>query len=126
MRRRARAPVPGRDYLQRQLRNRLGSGLIRATKIDPNMSDHELTVDYMMETIWIVSDPDERSQRIRPLCDEAGGFGYRPGIAREPDCLRFIGRKLRPSVSDLNGGIDRRAGRDNGGTHSESISERER
>ena len=37
--------VLGRNYLQHQLPNRLGSGLIQATKIDPNMSDDELTVD---------------------------------------------------------------------------------
>ena len=102
--------VLGRNYLQHQLPNRLGSGLIQATKIDPNMSDDELTVDYMMDNIWIVGDPDECAERIRQLYDETGGFGHMLCITQDPDdhqweldCLRLIAEEVAPRVSDLTG-----------------------
>ena len=102
--------VLGRNYLQHQLPNRLGSGLIQATKIDPNMSDDDLTVDYMMDNIWIVGDPDECAQRIRQLYDDVGGFGHLLCITQDPDdhqweldCLRLIAEEVAPRVSDLTG-----------------------
>ena len=108
-RERARA-VLGRNYNQHQLPNRLGSSLIQATKVDPNMSDDDLTVDYMMENIWIVGDPDECAARIRRLYDEVGGFGHLLAITQDPDdpqweheCLTLLMEEVGPRVSDLTG-----------------------
>lgn len=102
--------VLGRNYLQHQLPNRLGSGLIQATKIDPKMGDEELTVEYMMEKIWIVGDPEECAQRIRQLYEEVGGFGHLLCITQDPDehqweldCLRLIAEEVAPRVRDLTG-----------------------
>ena len=108
-RERARA-VLGRNYNEHQLPNRLGSGLIQATKIDPNMSNDDLTVDYMMENIWIVGDPDECAARIRKLYDEVGGFGHLLAITQDPDdaeweheCLTLLMEEVGPRVADLTG-----------------------
>jgi alkanesulfonate monooxygenase SsuD/methylene tetrahydromethanopterin reductase-like flavin-dependent oxidoreductase (luciferase family) len=81
---RARA-VLGRNYVQHQLPNCKGSGLIKATKIDPAMPDDALDVDYMMENIWIVGEPQECADRIRQLCEEVGGFGHLIANTQDPD-----------------------------------------
>jgi alkanesulfonate monooxygenase SsuD/methylene tetrahydromethanopterin reductase-like flavin-dependent oxidoreductase (luciferase family) len=108
-RERARA-VLGRNYTEHQRPNRLGSGLIQATKIDPNMSDDDLTVDYMLEHIWIVGDPEECAERIRALYDQVGGFGHLLAITQDPDdpewemeCLQLLMQEVGPRVADLTG-----------------------
>jgi alkanesulfonate monooxygenase SsuD/methylene tetrahydromethanopterin reductase-like flavin-dependent oxidoreductase (luciferase family) len=106
---RARA-VLGRNDLPHQRPNRLGSGLIQATKTDSNMSDDDLTVDYMMENIWIVGDPEECAQRIRDLYTQVGGFGHLLAITQDPDdpqweheCLQLLMEEVGPRVADLTG-----------------------
>ena len=108
-RERARA-VLGRNYTEHQQPNRSGSGLIQATKTDPNMSNDELTVDYMMENIWIVGDPEECAERIRSLYEEVGGFGHLLAITQDPDnpqweheCLQLLAEEVGPQVADLTG-----------------------
>jgi len=108
-RERARA-VLGRNYIQHQQPNRTGSGLIQATKTDPNMSNEELTVEYMMENIWIVGDPEECAERIRSLYEEVGGFGHLLAITQDPDdpqweheCLQLLAEEVGPRVADLTG-----------------------
>jgi len=108
-RERARA-VLGRNYIEHQRPNRLGSGLIQATKTDPNMSDDDLTVDYMMENIWIVGDPEECAERIRDLYNQVGGFGHLLAITQDPDdpqweheCLQLLMQEVGPRVADLTG-----------------------
>ena len=46
-----------------------------AFKIDPEMSDDELTPEYMLNNYWIVGDPDECIRQIKDLYDTVGGFG---------------------------------------------------
>ncbi len=108
-RRHARA-VLGRNYTEHQRPNRLGSGLIQATKIDPSMPDDALTVDYMMEHIWIVGDPEECAARIRTLYEQVGGFGHLLAITQDPDdpaweieCLQLLKEEVGPRVADLTG-----------------------
>jgi alkanesulfonate monooxygenase SsuD/methylene tetrahydromethanopterin reductase-like flavin-dependent oxidoreductase (luciferase family) len=108
-RERARA-VLGRNYIQHQLPNRTGSGLIQATKTDPNMPNEALTVDYMMENIWIVGDPQECADRIRDLYERTGGFGHLLAITQDPDdpdweheCLQLLMEEVGPRVADLTG-----------------------
>jgi alkanesulfonate monooxygenase SsuD/methylene tetrahydromethanopterin reductase-like flavin-dependent oxidoreductase (luciferase family) len=108
-RERARA-VLGRNYVQHQLPNRKGSGLIKATKIEPEIPDDALDVDYMMENIWIVGDPQECADRIRQLYEEVGGFGHLLAITQDPDdpaweheCLQLLMEEVGPRVSDLTG-----------------------
>ena len=53
--------------------------------MDPNMPDEDVTVDYMMENILIVGDPQECADRIRKLYEEVGGFGSLPAITQDPE-----------------------------------------
>ena len=44
-------------------------------KLDPDMPDDDVTVEYMMDNNWIVGDPDYCISRIKELYDTVGGFG---------------------------------------------------
>ncbi len=108
-RERARA-VLGRNYVQHQLPNRQGSGLLQSTKLDPEMPDGAVDVDYMLENIWIVGDPQECADRIRNLYEQTGGFGHLLAITQDPDdpqweheCLQLLMEEVGPRVSDLTG-----------------------
>ena len=76
--------------------------------MDPNMPDEDVTVDYMMENIWIVGDPQECADRIRKLYEEVGGFGSLPAITQDPEdpqweheCLELLMNEVGPLVADL-------------------------
>src|SRR4030095_17171302 len=51
-RERARA-VLGRNYVQPQYPNRIGTAQMASTKLEPSMPDEAVTVDYLMENLWI-------------------------------------------------------------------------
>ena len=79
-------------------------------RIDPNMSNDDLTVDYMMENIWIVGDPEQCAERLRKLYEEVGGFGHLLAITQDPDdpeweheCLQLLMEEVGPRVADLTG-----------------------
>ena len=102
--------VLGRNFVQHQYPNRKGYGQLAATKIDPEMPDDAMDVDYMMDNIWIVGDPGECADRIRGLYHQVGGFGQLLAITQDPDepeweheCLRLLMDEVGPRVSDLTG-----------------------
>jgi len=39
------------------------------------MPDEVVTVDYLMNNVWIVGDPSECADKIQQLREERGGFG---------------------------------------------------
>src|SRR5256885_2896502 len=71
---RARA-VLGRNYVQHQYPNRIGTAQMASTKLEPSMPDEAVTGDYLMENLWIVGDPSECADKIRQIHEESGGFG---------------------------------------------------
>ena len=102
--------VLGRNYIQHQLPNRQGSGLLQSTKIDPAMPDAAVDVDYMLDNIWIVGDPQQCADRIRRLYEQTGGFGHLLAITQDPDdpaweheCLQLLMDEVGPKVADLTG-----------------------
>ena len=44
-------------------------------KIDKSMSDREVTIDYMIENMWLVGSPEEVARKIIELHEFVGGFG---------------------------------------------------
>ena len=62
------------NYLRHELPNRTPA-LLAPSKIDPEMPDSAVDVDYMMEHLWIVGDPQQCADRIRKLYEDVGGFG---------------------------------------------------
>jgi len=50
-----------------------------------SMSLSDWTLDYVLDNVWIVGDPDEVARRLRALHDEVGGFGTLLMIAHDWD-----------------------------------------
>jgi alkanesulfonate monooxygenase SsuD/methylene tetrahydromethanopterin reductase-like flavin-dependent oxidoreductase (luciferase family) len=103
--------VLGRNYVRHQLPNRYGSRQMAATKIDPSMPDEAVDVDYMMEHMWIVGDPQECADRIRQLYETVGGFGMLLAITQDSDnpawdhsSLQLLMEEVGPRVADLGRG----------------------
>ena len=106
-RERARA-VLGRNYVQHQYPNRIGTAQMASTKLDPSMPDEAVTVDYLMANVWIVGDPAECADKIRQLHAESGGFGGLLTITTDSDdagwdheSLRLLVEDVAPRVADL-------------------------
>jgi alkanesulfonate monooxygenase SsuD/methylene tetrahydromethanopterin reductase-like flavin-dependent oxidoreductase (luciferase family) len=100
--------VLGRNYVRHQYPNRYGSSQMAATKIDPSMPDEAVDVDYMMEHMWIVGDPQECADRIRQLYETVGGFGMLLAITQDSDnaewdhrSLQLLMEEVGPRVADL-------------------------
>jgi alkanesulfonate monooxygenase SsuD/methylene tetrahydromethanopterin reductase-like flavin-dependent oxidoreductase (luciferase family) len=104
-RERARA-VLGRNYERHQRPNRLGTIQMQTTKLDPSMPDDAVTVDYLMEHVWIVGDPPEVAEKLHRLQEESGGFGTLLAITTDADdagwdheSLRLLAEDVVPRVS---------------------------
>ncbi len=105
----ARAQL-GRNYVQHQFPNRKAARNLQGSKVDPEMPDDAVDVEYMMENLWIVGDPEECADQIRSLYEEVGGFGTLLAISQDPDdpaqafrCLQLLKEEVGPKVADLTG-----------------------
>jgi alkanesulfonate monooxygenase SsuD/methylene tetrahydromethanopterin reductase-like flavin-dependent oxidoreductase (luciferase family) len=106
-RERARA-VLGRNYVLHQYPNRVGTAQMASTKLEPSMPDEAVTVDYLMENVWIVGDPSECVEKIEQLHTESGGFGALLAITTDSDdagwdheSLRLLMEHVAPRVTHL-------------------------
>ena len=54
-------------------------------KNDPDMTDSEVTVEYVMENVWIIGDPEQVAQKVTDLYKEVGGFGTLLAMGHEWD-----------------------------------------
>ena len=104
---RARA-VLGRNYEEHQRPNRLGTVQMTSTKLDPAMPDDAVTVDYLMENLWLVGDAAECVDKIHQLYEESGGFGTFLSITTDSDdagwdheSLRLLMEQVAPRVAHL-------------------------
>jgi hypothetical protein len=68
--------VMGRNYVSHQYPNRIQMAF---TKLDPSISDEAVTVDYLMEHVWIVGDASECVGRRRPSGARRPSGVMRPG-----------------------------------------------
>jgi alkanesulfonate monooxygenase SsuD/methylene tetrahydromethanopterin reductase-like flavin-dependent oxidoreductase (luciferase family) len=106
-RERARA-VLGRNYVRHQHPNRIGTIQMASTKLDAAMPDEAVTVDYLMDNVWIVGDPSEVAEQIQRLHEESGGFGTLLSITTDSDdagwdheSLRLLMEQVAPRVAHL-------------------------
>jgi alkanesulfonate monooxygenase SsuD/methylene tetrahydromethanopterin reductase-like flavin-dependent oxidoreductase (luciferase family) len=106
-RERARA-VLGRNYVQHQHPNRVGTIQMASTKLDASIPDEGVTVDYLMDNVWIVGDPSECVEKIHQLYETSGGFGTLLSITTDADdagwdheSLRLLMEAVAPRVARL-------------------------
>jgi alkanesulfonate monooxygenase SsuD/methylene tetrahydromethanopterin reductase-like flavin-dependent oxidoreductase (luciferase family) len=57
--------------------------LLDLVKVDPEMPDSEVSLEYLLENVWIVGDPDEVTEKLSTLAAAVGGFGMLLVIAHE-------------------------------------------
>jgi alkanesulfonate monooxygenase SsuD/methylene tetrahydromethanopterin reductase-like flavin-dependent oxidoreductase (luciferase family) len=50
-------------------------GRLGLTKVDPDMPDDDVTVEYLLDHIWVVGDPDTVAEKLARLGRDIGGFG---------------------------------------------------
>jgi alkanesulfonate monooxygenase SsuD/methylene tetrahydromethanopterin reductase-like flavin-dependent oxidoreductase (luciferase family) len=98
----------GRAYTDHQYASRVGTIQIEPTKLDPEMPDEAVDVDFLMENVWIVGDPEECADKIRALYEVTGGFGTLLSITADSDdpewdreSLRLLAEEVGPRIEDL-------------------------
>ena len=106
-RERARA-VLGRNYDVHQLPSRKNTVQMELMKTHPDMKDEDIDVDYLMEHVWIVGDPEECADKVRALYDDVGGFGTLLSITADSDdaswdheSLTLLAEEVGPRIADL-------------------------
>ncbi len=50
-------------------------GNLNIFKSDKSMPDSEVTIDYMIDNLWIVGSPEDAVKQIADLYQQVGGFG---------------------------------------------------
>src|SRR6185295_4148545 len=93
--------VMGRNYVQHQLPNRVGTIQMASTKLDASLPDEAVTVDYLMENVWIVGDPSECADKIHQLYEASGGFGSLLSITTDADDAGWAHESLRLLMEDV-------------------------
>jgi alkanesulfonate monooxygenase SsuD/methylene tetrahydromethanopterin reductase-like flavin-dependent oxidoreductase (luciferase family) len=96
-----------RNYQVHQEPNRQPS-LLAGAKTDPDLPDDAIDVEYLMDNIWIVGDPQECADQIRTVYGEVGGFGTLLTVTQDPDdhqwqheCLELLKNEVGPRIADL-------------------------
>ena len=68
------------EYLHPLIGRGRGYGIV---KEDPDMSDSEVTIDYMIDNVWIVGSREEVAEKLGALSDAVGGFGVLLAMGHE-------------------------------------------
>jgi alkanesulfonate monooxygenase SsuD/methylene tetrahydromethanopterin reductase-like flavin-dependent oxidoreductase (luciferase family) len=82
----------------------------QAARAGETMPDEDITIDWLMDNIWLVGSPDDVARRIRELHAQVGGFGtvlqliYDWGEGEE--CNRrnmgLLAKEVIPQLADLS------------------------
>ena len=72
-----------RDFQQYFLRLMPKVNMLGLMKTDPDMPDSDVTVEYLLDNIWIVGSPDEVAGKLRKLYEDVGGFGVLLAMGHE-------------------------------------------
>ena len=77
-------------------------------KTEKSMPDSEVTIDYMMDNLWIVGSPDDAVEKIRDLYDHVGGFGVLLVMGHEwkpkdkwTRSMKLLAEDVMPTLRDL-------------------------
>ena len=78
-------------------------------KRELEMSDDELTSQYMLDNFWIVGDPDECTRQLRQLYEDVGGFGTLLLVCHDwgkdqkkwYHSLELMAKEVLPALQDL-------------------------
>jgi alkanesulfonate monooxygenase SsuD/methylene tetrahydromethanopterin reductase-like flavin-dependent oxidoreductase (luciferase family) len=64
-----------RDFSEYFLKMMPKINMLNLLKVDKSMPDSDVTIDYLLDNIWVVGNPDEVVAKLSKLYHEVGGFG---------------------------------------------------
>ena len=83
--------------------------MLNLVKVDEDMPDSDVTVEYLLDNIWIVGSPDDVASKLRKLYEEVGGFGVLLTMGHEwrpqENWVRsheLLVNEVLPQLADLN------------------------
>jgi len=83
-------------------------GSLDIFKTDTSISDSDVTLDYMIDNMWIVGSPDDVARKIRELYEYLGGFGVLLVMGHEwrprdkwVRSMTLLTREVMPKLKDL-------------------------
>ena len=78
-------------------------------KLDVDMPDSDVDIDYLMDNIWIVGSPDDVAAKIHDIYDEVGGFGTLLAMGHEWEpkdqwvkSMTLLANEVMPRLADLS------------------------
>ena len=74
-----------RDFQDYFLRLLPKVGMLQLLKNDPNMADSDVTIEYLVDNLFIVGNVDEVAQKLNDLKGEVGQFGTLLAMGHEWD-----------------------------------------
>ncbi len=84
------------------------SGMLSIMKNDPDMPDSDVTIEYLMDNVFIVGSADEVTQKLNDLNGELGGFGTLLAMGHEWDpyeawyeSMSVLVKEVLPKVSAI-------------------------
>ena len=108
-RREALSGVMKRDFEDYFLRHLPMMKMLDIMKIDVDMPDSEVTMDYLVDNVFIVGSPDEVADKLRRLHQEVGGFGVLLAMGHEWDpggswlhSMTLLKQVVMPMLDDLD------------------------
>lgn len=75
--------------------------VIERIKARPEMTDDEVTIDYLMDNLFVVGDPDECARRLNVISESVGGFGMVLAIAHDWEDPAIWERSMRLLAQDV-------------------------
>jgi alkanesulfonate monooxygenase SsuD/methylene tetrahydromethanopterin reductase-like flavin-dependent oxidoreductase (luciferase family) len=98
----------GRDYREYFLPLLKTSRGLGGLKVDPSMSDEQVTLEYLCDNVWVVGSPDTVARKLRDLYAGVGGFGRILPVAHDwpdPSCwnrsMTLLATEVMPRLADL-------------------------
>lgn len=78
-------------------------------KVDPEMPDEDITLEYMVDNIWMIGSPDDIAEKVKSIYQQVGGFGVLMPMHHDwmpkDKWLRsteLLANEVLPMLSDLN------------------------
>ena len=112
-RREALEGAMGRDYRDYFLPLLGLSRGLGGLKVEESMSDAEITLEYLLDNVWVVGSPETVARKIRELFAAVGGFGgLLIGAIDWPDAsiwersMRLFATAVMPRIADLGASVD--------------------
>ena len=97
-----------RDYEQYWLKLLSYGKMLPDMKVDPNIPDSAVTMDYLLDNILIVGSPDDVANKLRDFHKQTGGFGVLIAGGHEwhpkdqwVRSLSLLKQEVMPKLADL-------------------------